>query len=75
MELASGETGVAPGQACVFYDGEGADARVLGGGFIERCERDEAAEAMLRSIAEDGKASRPSPAANYSAASAVLSSR
>ena len=75
VELASGETGVAPGQACVFYDGVGADARVLGGGFIERCERDEAAEAMLRSIAEDGKAPRPNLAANYSAASAVLSSR
>ncbi len=36
VELAIGETGVAPGQACVLYDGEGAGARVLGGGFIER---------------------------------------
>ena len=32
VELAVAEHGVAPGQACVFYDGE----RVLGGGWIER---------------------------------------
>jgi len=31
--LETGEDGVAPGQACVFYDGE-AQARVLGGGWI-----------------------------------------
>jgi tRNA-specific 2-thiouridylase len=36
VELASGEAGVAPGQACVLYSDEGADARVLGGGFIAR---------------------------------------
>jgi tRNA-specific 2-thiouridylase len=36
IELADGEIGVAPGQACVLYDGEGADARVLGGGIIEK---------------------------------------
>jgi len=30
VELVSGEEGVAPGQACVFYDG----SRVLGGGWI-----------------------------------------
>jgi len=34
VELADGEEGVAPGQACVFYDGGDSDARVLGGGFI-----------------------------------------
>ncbi|TVQ57055.1 MAG: tRNA 2-thiouridine(34) synthase MnmA [Rhodobacteraceae bacterium] len=32
VTLAAGETGVAPGQACVFYDG----TRVLGGGWIGR---------------------------------------
>ncbi|MFV0473617.1 MAG: tRNA 2-thiouridine(34) synthase MnmA [Pikeienuella sp.] len=32
VELLSAEEGVAPGQACVFYDGE----RVLGGGWIAR---------------------------------------
>ncbi|MCB8837782.1 tRNA 2-thiouridine(34) synthase MnmA [Aurantimonas sp. VKM B-3413] len=34
VELSGGESGVAPGQACVFYDGEGAGAQVLGGGII-----------------------------------------
>jgi tRNA-uridine 2-sulfurtransferase len=34
VELIDGEEGVAPGQACVFYDSAGAQARVLGGGFI-----------------------------------------
>jgi len=34
VELTGGEEGVAPGQACVFYDSAGAEARVLGGGFI-----------------------------------------
>ncbi len=36
VELTEGETGVAPGQACVFYDGDGDEARVLGGGWITR---------------------------------------
>ncbi len=36
VELLAAEEGVAPGQACVLYDGEGADARVLGGGTIAR---------------------------------------
>jgi len=36
VELIDGEEGVAPGQACVFYDAAGADARMLGGGFIAR---------------------------------------
>jgi tRNA-specific 2-thiouridylase len=35
VELAGGEMGVAPGQACVLYDGDGAEARILGGGMIE----------------------------------------
>ena len=34
VELADGEHGVSPGQACVFYDGAEGQARVLGGGFI-----------------------------------------
>jgi tRNA-uridine 2-sulfurtransferase len=36
VELAAAEEGVAPGQACVLYDGDGPDARVLGGGTIIR---------------------------------------
>ncbi len=36
VELVGGEHGVAPGQACVFYDREGVGARLLGGGWIVR---------------------------------------
>jgi tRNA-specific 2-thiouridylase len=35
VELADGEHGVSPGQACVFYDAASGQARVLGGGFIK----------------------------------------
>jgi tRNA-uridine 2-sulfurtransferase len=34
VDLVDGEEGVAPGQACVFYDAAEGQARVLGGGFI-----------------------------------------
>ncbi len=34
VDLLRPEEGVSPGQACVFYDGDGPDARVLGGGTI-----------------------------------------
>jgi tRNA-specific 2-thiouridylase len=34
VELAGGEDGVSPGQACVFYDAPDGQSRVLGGGFI-----------------------------------------
>jgi tRNA-specific 2-thiouridylase len=47
VELHDGESGIAPGQACVLYTDDGNEARVLGGGFIERSQRSEAAEAML----------------------------
>lgn len=50
VELLDGETGVAPGQACVLYSATGNDARVYGGGFIERSERSPAAEAMLKAL-------------------------
>ena len=36
VTLSAGEYGISPGQACVFYDAPGPDARVLGGGFIAR---------------------------------------
>ncbi|MXN63286.1 tRNA 2-thiouridine(34) synthase MnmA [Stappia sp. GBMRC 2046] len=39
VELADGETGIAPGQACVFFDSDEEDARVLGGGWIDRTQR------------------------------------
>jgi tRNA-specific 2-thiouridylase len=34
VSLDDGESGVAPGQACVLYDGDDSEARVLGGGTI-----------------------------------------
>jgi tRNA-uridine 2-sulfurtransferase len=36
VELVAGEEGVSPGQACVFYDAPAGQARVLGGGIIQR---------------------------------------
>lgn len=56
VELLEGETGVAPGQACVLYDEDGDDARVLGGGFITHSERAPHAEAMLKQLLVDLKA-------------------
>ncbi len=50
VDLDSGEAGVAPGQACVFYDSDGAGARVLGGGWVDRSEHTHAAEAALRRL-------------------------
>jgi tRNA-specific 2-thiouridylase len=50
VDLGAGESGVAPGQACVVYEGEGAGARVLGGGWIERAEHSGEAETALRRI-------------------------
>jgi tRNA-specific 2-thiouridylase len=50
VDLADVESGVAPGQACVFYEGEGPGARVLGGGFIARTEHDHNAEAAIRRV-------------------------
>ena len=38
VEIAEGEEGIAPGQACVIYDHAEASARVLGGGTIHRVE-------------------------------------
>jgi tRNA-uridine 2-sulfurtransferase len=44
VDLGESEAGVAPGQACVFYDGDEAGARVLGGGWIARTEREKETE-------------------------------
>ena len=38
VEFVDDESGVAPGQACVFYDSVEPRARVLGGGFIRAAE-------------------------------------
>ncbi|WP_275791180.1 tRNA 2-thiouridine(34) synthase MnmA [Pararhizobium gei] len=50
VDLLDGEAGVAPGQACALYSGTGEDARVYGGGFILRSEREPAAQAALRDL-------------------------
>jgi tRNA-specific 2-thiouridylase len=52
VELAESEAGVAPGQACVFYDADGAGARVLGGGWIARAEKTADAERALRGLVD-----------------------
>lgn len=49
VELLEGEDGVAPGQACVFYDPEGG-TRVLGGGWIARAESRWQAAASARGL-------------------------
>ena len=50
VDLAVGEAGIAPGQACVHYAAPGADARVFGGGFIDRSERAADAENQLKAL-------------------------
>lgn len=39
IDLVDGEHGVAPGQACVFYEHQGDNARVYGGGWIDHTDR------------------------------------
>ncbi len=50
VDLAAGESGVAAGQACVFYADDGPGARVLGGGWIDRAEKAGEAEQALRRL-------------------------
>jgi tRNA-uridine 2-sulfurtransferase len=52
VELAAGEEGVSPGQACVFYDAPSGQARVLGGGFIKSASAGRAARAATRDAME-----------------------
>jgi tRNA-specific 2-thiouridylase len=51
VEFIEGESGVAPGQACVFYDHAGPRARVLGGGFIRSAETVHEETALARKSA------------------------
>lgn len=59
VELLVGEEGVAPGQACAFYDAPLGQARVLGGGVIARVvqagDRAEAPEPPRRAAATAGR--------------------
>ncbi|AVM31765.1 MAG TPA: tRNA 2-thiouridine(34) synthase MnmA [Brucella melitensis] len=50
VELVDGESGIAPGQACVLYSDDSNAACVFGGGFIGRSEREPQAEEMLRRL-------------------------
>jgi tRNA-specific 2-thiouridylase len=51
VELAAGEEGVSPGQACVFYDALSGQARVLGGGFIKSAAAKAANQPLRRETA------------------------
>lgn len=56
VTLAHGDHGISPGQACVFYDGADADARVLGGGWIARTDEGAASRAATARQAEPAAA-------------------
>ncbi|MBV9393692.1 MAG: tRNA 2-thiouridine(34) synthase MnmA [Methylobacteriaceae bacterium] len=47
VSLLGEESGVAPGQACVFYESSDVEARVLGGGFIVNSEPARVARPLL----------------------------
>jgi tRNA-uridine 2-sulfurtransferase len=57
VELIAGEDGVSPGQACVFYDAQTGQARVLGGGIIQSAVA--ASEALAVREAISGRAAAP----------------
>jgi tRNA-uridine 2-sulfurtransferase len=57
VELIAGEDGVSPGQACVFYDAQAGQARVLGGGIIQSAVA--ASEAPPARAAVAGRAAAP----------------
>ena len=57
VELVAGEDGVSPGQACVFYDAQAGQARVLGGGIIQSAVT--AGEAAPAREAVSGRAAAP----------------
>ena len=48
--LIEGEAGVSPGQACVFYENEADDCRVLGGGWIKHAEKSAQVEAAMTTL-------------------------
>jgi tRNA-specific 2-thiouridylase len=50
VDLGDAELGVAPGQACAFYDDAKDGSRVLGGGWIARAEKAGDAERALRRL-------------------------
>jgi hypothetical protein len=66
VELGDGEEGIATGQACVFYESDAHEARVLGGGFIARTLKP--SELPLQNFDSAGQASSGEAAAQPSAA-------
>ncbi len=48
--LGEGEGGIAPGQACVFYEDDSQTSRILGGGWIEHSEHEAVTEQALARI-------------------------
>ena len=50
VELLGGEAGIAPGQACVFYEDDKDDSRILGGGFIKETLKTPEIEQALSSV-------------------------
>jgi tRNA-specific 2-thiouridylase len=59
IELAHGEEGVSPGQACVFYAAGGGGERVLGGGWIKSAAREDyVAEENFAARAARGRAGK-----------------
>lgn len=56
VEVLDGETGVSPGQACVFYEGDTAGSRVLGGGFINKTRRADHVEQLLANLMQNAAA-------------------
>ena len=53
VDLIGGEAGIAPGQACVFYEDESEDTRVLGGGFIDKTLREQGIEAAIGEVLQE----------------------
>jgi tRNA-specific 2-thiouridylase len=62
VELAGGEEGVAPGQACALYDAGAGQARMLGGGFIRSAVPRSEADAMAARFSRSRAPALPSPA-------------
>ena len=52
--LLAGEAGIAPGQACVFYEDETDETRVFGGGFIDATRREASIEESLGTLLGEG---------------------
>ena len=62
VDLAEGEEGVSPGQACVFYAATGGGERLLGGGWIKSAEGGPGwPETVLRRLPRAGPRKRSRP--------------